>query len=417
MRVSHGALITGVVPSLARSPAFRSIAVTFVTLGLTYGIWYAYSVFLVALLREFGWSRSVVSGAFSVFALTHGLCGIWLGRLGDRIGPRRIVLAGGVLLAIALPLDSIVERPWQLYLTFGVLTGVGVAAAGWVPAVILVQRWFPHRVGFALGATSAGIGLGITLVVPFTQLLIDLYGWRAAFRVLGALMILWVIPATYWLVRDPLRGPRRSAPPSEPTGRGDVTLAQAARQRRFWLLGIAQVLGNMGSQMLLVHQAAYLVDHGIAAIVAASVVSVVGLTSIAGKTGGGWLSDRLGREITYTLGMTATVMSVGALGLIALSPHAGLAYVYAVLIGLGYAVTAPLMPAIISDLFRGRHFGAIFGALHVANALGGALGPWLGGRIFDATGTYRAAFIAGIVTAVISTVFLWMVAPRRARAG
>jgi MFS family permease len=415
----HGALI-GAWASL-RSPGVRSIAVTFVTLALTYGVWYSYSVFLVALLREFGWSRSVVSGAFSVFAFVHGLSGMWLGRLADRVGPRRIVLAGGIVLALALPLDGAIRTPWQLYLAFGLLTGVGVAAAGWVPAVVLVQRWFPRRVGFALGATSAGIGVGITLVVPFSQLLIELLGWRWAFRILGALMVVWVIPATMWLLRDP---PAVLAPPPpalRPAGRaftrGDITLAEATRQPRFWLLGCAQVLGNMASQMLFVHQAVYLVDHGIAAIVAASVVSVVGLASIAGKTGGGWLSDRLGREITYSIGMATTLSSIAVLGLIALAPSPALAYGYAVLLGLGYAVTAPLMPAVISDLFRGRHFGAIFGTLHVANALGGSIGPWVGGRIFDVTGSYRAAFLVGVATAIVSAVLLWIVAPRRARGG
>lgn len=369
-------------------------------------------------MREFGWSRSVISGAFSLFAFVHGLSGMWLGRLADRVGPRRIVLVGGVILAAALPLDGAIRTPWQLYLTFGLLTGVGVAAAGWVPAVVLVQRWFPRRVGFALGATSAGIGVGITLVVPFSQLVIELAGWRWAFRVLGALMLIWVIPATLWLLRDP---PPATAPTHAVTAGGpsitrvDITLGEAARLPRFWLLGCAQVLGNMASQMLFVHQAAYLVDHGIAAIVAASVVSVVGLASIAGKTGGGWLSDRLGREITYTMGMATTLLSIGVLGLIALAPSAALAYLYAVLIGLGYAVTAPLMPAVISDLFRGRHFGAIFGTLHVANALGGSIGPWVGGRIFDVTGSYRGAFVVGVATATVSAVLLWIVAPRRAR--
>lgn len=359
-----------------------------------------------------------MSGAFSVFAFVHGLSGMWLGRLADRVGPRRIVLAGGALLAAALPLDGAIHTPWELYLTFGLLTGVGVAAAGWVPAVVLVQRWFPHRVGFALGATSAGIGVGITLVVPASQLMIELFGWRWAFRVLGALMVVWVIPATLWLLRDPppVVASPHAVTAAAPGARTDITLADAARQSRFWLLGCAQVLGNMASQMLFVHQAAYLVDHGIAAIVAASVVSVVGLASIAGKTGGGWLSDRLGREITYTIGMATTLASIGVLGLIALAPSPLLAYLYAVLLGLGYAVTAPLMPAVISDLFRGRHFGAIFGTLHVANALGGSIGPWVGGRIFDVTGSYRAAFVVGIATATVSTVLLWIVAPRRARA-
>jgi MFS family permease len=361
----------------------------------------------------------VVSGAFSLFAFVHGVCGIAIGSLGDRVGPRRLVLAGGLILILALPLDSLVNEPWQFYLTFGLLTAIGVAAAGWVPAVILVQRWFPHRVGFALGVVSAGIGVGITLVVPLCQFLIEAFGWRWAFRTLGALMLAWVVPASLWLVRDPPSPPaiassiRGRTLPS--IVRPDITLADAARLRTFWLLAIAQILGNIASQMLLVHQAAYLVDHGIPALVAASVVSVVGASSIVGKAGGGWLSDRVGRELTYSIGMAGTLLSIGMLGLIALSPSPALAYVYAVFIGLGYAVTAPLMPAVISDLFRGRHFGAIFGSLHVANALGGSIGPWLGGRIFDATGSYQAAFVTGIATVLTSTACLWIVAPRRAR--
>jgi MFS family permease len=417
-----------------RGPGVRSLGVTIVTLGLVYGIWYSYSVFLVALLREFGWSRSVLAGAFSMFALVHGVSGLGLGWLGDRLGPRRLVIGGGVLLAVALPLNAAADRPWQLYATFGVLTAIGVASAGWVPAVILVQRWFPQRVGVALGIASSGVGMGIFLVVPFAQFLIDATGWRSAFRVLGAFMLAWVVPATIWLVRDPpavvlstgTADRARSAAiqvaaPGSPPWAGatiahhGVTLGQALRTWRFWVIAITQVLGNMASQMLLVHQVAYLVDHRIPAIVAATVVSVVGVASIAGKMGGGWSSDIFGRELAYTIGMSCLAVSIGVLGLVALVPTPALAYVYAVLIGVGYAATAPLMPAVISDLFRGRHYGTIFGALHVSNALGGAFGPWLAGRIFDVTGSYQVAFMTAVVTATLSAAGLWIVAPRRAR--
>ncbi|MBI2217465.1 MAG: MFS transporter [Candidatus Rokubacteria bacterium] len=419
-----------------RGPGVRSLGVTFVTLGLVYGIWYSYSVFLVALLREFGWSRSVLAGAFSVFALVHGFSGLGLGWLGDRFGPRRLVIVGGVLLTVAVPLNGAVNQPWQLYATFGLLTAVGVATAGWVPAVILVQRWFPQRLGVALGVASSGVGMGIFLVVPLAQFLIDAGGWRWAFRVLGALMLAWVVPASVWLVRDPPAVPASSAtadrtrsaagPVAAPASaariadtiaRHGVTLGQALRTWRFWALGIIQILGNMASQMLLVHQVAYLVDHRIPAIVAATVVSVVGLSSIAGKMGGGWFSDAFGRELAYTIGMACLAASIGVLGVVALAPNPRLAYVYAVLIGVGYAATAPLMPAVISDLFRGRHYGAIFGALHVSNAMGGAFGPWLAGRIFDATGSYQAAFMTAVFTASLSAAGLWIVAPRRARPG
>jgi MFS family permease len=148
---------------------------------------------------------------------------------------------------------------------------------------------------------------------------------------------------------------------------------------------------------------------------AAWIVRLVGLGSIVGKAGGGWFSDRFGREVTYTLGMASVAAGVGALGLLALSARPGWAYVYGLLAGVGYAVTAPLIPAVVSDLFPGRNFGAIFGALHVANALGASLGPWVGGRVFDTTGSYAAAFVSALLTLLVTTLALWVAAPRRRR--
>lgn len=398
------------------SPGARSLAVTFVTLGLSYGVWYAYSVFLVALLREFGWSRTLLAGAFSVFVLVHGVMAPVLGWLGDRIGPRRLFAAGGLLLAAGLLLDGTVGRPWHLYAAYGVLTAVGVASAGWVPAVILVQRWYPRRVGAALGITSAGIGVGIFLVVPATQFLVDWLGWRLAFRCLAAAAALWIVPMSLLVLRDPSRAvagregeSRSEARPLPPAPRTtDVTLGDALGMSKFWLVSGAQFLGSLACQMLLVHQVAYLVDQGIPALVAASVVSLVGLSSMVGKAGGGWFSDRFGRELTYTLGMTSVVASVGVLGLIALAPGPLPAYLYGALVGLGYSVTAPLLPALVSDLFRGRHFGAIFGVTQLANSIGGASGPWLAGRVFDATGSYRGALVAAVVAAGVATGALWL---------
>jgi MFS family permease len=165
--------------------------------------------------------------------------------------------------------------------------------------------------------------------------------------------------------------------------------------------------------MLLAHQVAYLVDHGVTTLVAASVVGVVGLGSILGKGGGGWASDTFGREVTYTVGMALVAASIGTLGLLALSPAPAWAYLYGALVGVGYAVTAPLMPAVVSDLYRGRNFGTIFGAIQVANAIGGSAGPWVAGRVFDARGSYTAAFVMALAAGVLSTTALWLAAPRR----
>ena len=114
-------------PAASPAPSYLALGVTVVTLALAYGVWYAYSVFLVALLREFGWSRSVLAGAFSVFTLVSGGAGPVLGALADRFGPRRLILIGGVLLAASLWADSFVTRAWHLYLAFGLMTAIGVA--------------------------------------------------------------------------------------------------------------------------------------------------------------------------------------------------------------------------------------------------------------------------------------------------
>jgi len=394
-----------------------AVAVTFVTLGLTYGIWYSYSVFLVALLRDFGWSRSVLAGAFSLFVMVHGLSGPVLGWLVERFGPRRVIVTGAALIGAGLALAAETRAAWQLYLAFGVIAAAGVSSTGWVPSVILVRGWFPSRIGTALGIASAGIGVGIFALVPLAQLLIDRFGWQWAFRVLGVLVVAWVIPAAALLLRDPPgRGPTardRTAAEAHVHSTPHWTLAAALRSWRFWTIAGVFVTGSFATQTLLVHQVAYLVDHGVSALAAASVVGVVGLASVAGKTGWGALSDRFGRELAYTLAFACVLASVGALVVAGARPSPVLPYVYAVLIGLGYAATAPLTPAVASDLFGGPRFPRIFGVLHATNSFGGAVGVWTAGYIFDVTGSYALGLWVTALMAVCAPALLWVAAPRR----
>jgi MFS family permease len=398
-------------PPASRASAHRALAVTVVTLALAYGVWYAYSVFLVALLKEFGWSRSVLAGAFSVFTLVNGGAGPVLGALADRFGPRRLILAGGALLAASLWADSYVTRAWHLYVGFGLLTAIGVSTAGWTPAVVMVQRQFSARLGLALGIAGSGVGLGIFLVVPLCQALIDAFGWRWAFRSLGIVAAVWILPATYLAIRDtPVPARPAGARFSSAEAGGAHSLDRALANPSFRYIGLAVFLGSICSQTLHVHQAAFLVDHGLSAMTAASVISVVGASSILGKTGGGFISDFFSRELVYALGMIGMIVGVGVLWLVAVAPSTWLALGYAALFGIGYSVTAFIVPAMMSDRFRGPHFGSIFGATQVASALGSALGAWLAGRIFDATGSYAIAF--GVAAGAAAVAALSVLASR-----
>ncbi len=399
---------------------FALIVIAFV-LALAYGVWYSYSVFLVALLREFAWSRSVLAGAFSLFTLVHGACNPLLGMLCDRLRPALLVVLGGLLLGVALFLTSATTQAWHLYLSFGLFSAITVSSCGWVPGIVEVQRRFPQRLGLALGIVSSGVGVGMLIVVPLCQLLIDTYGWRTAYRGLGLICVSCIVPSGWYLLRTsaPLgsatlataeKSASSVATPADP-----INLQQAMRTLPFWLLVSAFFFGSTCSQTLHVHQVVFLVDHGISAMVAASVVGIVGLASIVGKTGGGWLSDRIEREIVYVIGVAILIASVAMLALVAARPTPAYAYLYAVFLGIGYSATAAIVPAMVSDRFGGLHFGSIVGVGLLGSALGSALGPWLAGHVHDVSGTYTVALYIAAACAALAGVAAWCARSLRRR--
>jgi MFS family permease len=382
-------------------------------IGLAYGIWYAYGVFLVALLNEFGWSRSVLAGAFSVFAIVHGCANPVVGYFCDRVPPAVIMAVGSVMLAGALYLNSLIEEVWHLYLSFGVATAVAVSLCGWTPSVIVVQKRFPDRLGLALGIVSAGIGVGMLVIVPFCQYLIDSSGWRDAFKIFSVVCLIIIFPSALFLMKvggfEEIKSPVNplGSELSESKALKRITLSQAVRGRPFWLMVAAFFFGGVCSQTLHVHQVAYLVDHGMQTIAAAIIVGVVGVASIFGKIGGGWLSDHIEREVVYVWGISILVVSVFALMIVGETGHHYGAYFYACLLGIGYSATAALMPAMMSDRFEGSNFGSILGTGLFGSALGSAVGPWMGGFLFDITGAYTLPFFIAALCGLIAAAAGW----------
>lgn len=187
---------------MAAARRIAALCVIACTLAIAYGVWYSYSVILVALLAEFGWSRTVLSGAFSVFTLVHGGLNPWIGMVSARVGAAKVMALGGAAMGLTLLADSFIASPLALYLCFGVATALAVALAGWIPALVYVQREYQDRLGLSIGIVSSGVGLGMLAVVPFAQVLIDAFGWRAAFQGLGILSAAWIIPSSLWLMRQ-----------------------------------------------------------------------------------------------------------------------------------------------------------------------------------------------------------------------
>ncbi len=408
------------------------VGISFITLGLAYGVWYSFSVFFVALLNEFDWSRSLAAGAFSVFVIVHSAIGPLVGGMVDRFGPRRVILLGSLSLGMGLALCSFTSTWWHYYIFFGVVTALGVGSIGWVPHTTIIQQRFKANRGLAIGIISSGIGFGILVCVPSAQYLISRVGWRMAYRIMACFIPLIVVPLTIAFLQRPSqrashRDPRLfereiiHAGMEDPLTSGKQwtsqawTLRQAIRTKQFWLLSISFPLGNFITQSILTHQVAFFVDRGVGTLFASYIVGVVGLVSVGGKILWGALSDKIGREVTYTMGIICMVFGMIALTVFSIQPSLLLPYFYGIFFGMGYAAAAALPPVITADLFEGKAYGGIFGALMLLNGVGGASGSWLAGFIHDQVRSYVPVFIIMMAAAVFACVTIWKAAPRKIR--
>jgi MFS family permease len=407
----------------------------FVALGLgavnhfvVHVFWYTFPVFFVAVINEFDWPRGPTAAAFSSFALVAGLGGPISGGLTDRYGPRAVICIGTLILTVAAIGAALVQELWQFFICMGVLGGVGMCLAGWIPNITVVSRWFPERVGTVAGLVSAAIGFSILVMVPVAQFLVGEVGWRNTYLLMAAWLFIGLLPTNLLLQRKPPLPPARfrsdggdaraaaDALVVDHAWTGRVwTLRAASRTSRFWLIGATFFCSGISTQLVFAHGIAFLIDSGISGETAAFAAGLIGLASVIAKIAYGPLSDRIGRELTFTLAMGLVIGGIGTLVVAGSTGNLVLLYVFPWLFGFGYSATATLNPAMVADIFKGRSFGAIFGAVAAISSIGSASGPWLAGAIFDLTGSYSAAFATGAASCIVATVLAWLASPRLVR--
>ncbi|HEY7321343.1 MAG TPA: MFS transporter, partial [Candidatus Binatia bacterium] len=399
------------------------VALAFLHIGVGRGLHGTFGVFFVAMLDAFGWSRAATAGAISLAIIFEGACLPFAGGLIDRIGARKTLTLGGLILALGLGLSSTISSIWQFYFWVGIVSAAGIALIGMVPHVAIISREFPQRRGTALGIAWAGGGVGIVLLVPITSLMISHWGWSMAYVGLAAITALLVIPPVKFFL--PARSStaanvvaKDTAPvnkPAEEPGGTDWTVKRALTNPAFWLLFIARTLASMGNQVIVTHQIAHVVDIGFAKVFAATIFGLMGVISIAGRILFGYLADVMRREMVFT--WVQIISAVGILALLVMRDNSlpWLLYLYAVCYGLGQGSRALVLSAISADIFHGRHFGAIFGYFTFSIGLGGAIGAWLGGFLFDVTHSYVVPFWVSLACLIVS-VFIVLASSRIVKA-
>jgi MFS family permease len=405
------------------------VAIAFLSTGVWSSMRTTFSVFLVALIDQFHWSRAATAGIQSTSFMVYTVTAPLVGGLIDRFGPKPVILPGIALLCAGLFFCSRVQSLAQFYFFYGVVVALGVTAVSIVAYAAILSHWFEKRRGLASGIAVSGMGIATFFLVPLTQYVVSAAGWRAAFMVLAGLVFILLFPATaLFLHHKPadlgltpdgaVTGARQKKRVEviDPVWAGTQwTLRRASREGRFWCLLIFCFLSIIPIYLLVTHGMRILIDSGFGRMNAAFLVALVGVVSSMFRIFWGWLSDRIGREITFTMGVT--VLSLAALSLIILEGGGSplWAYLFVLFFGCGWGVTAVTYMAVSADLFQGRWFGMIYGMNEAVIGLGSALGPWVAGFIFDTTGSYRAALIMAMAVCFASCIFVWLSAPRKVR--
>ncbi|HEU4367875.1 MAG TPA: MFS transporter [Methylomirabilota bacterium] len=382
--------------------------------ALAWGPRSTFALFYVAMLEEFAWGRGPTALGYSLSWLGFVVFAPVAGWLSDHWGPRTVVTGGGVILGVAVALTGQATSLAQYYLCFGVLGAAGIAGM-LIPSTTIVTRWFVRSRGTAMGVLSTGgPGSGVVFY-PLNAWLITVLGWRMALVAFGSIVAI-ATAALALLYREP---PADEGRPAEGAGirpsRGTLatgeawTLRQALRSVRLWAAFAMTALGVIGFQIMATHQVAHAVDRGVPPPTVVGLFAFGAGCMMAGNLLGGWLSDRVGRGWVFVLGTVVAILGIACLALMRGSQDVVLLVLYTVS-GFGFGMRIAQLSAIPADVFAGPQLGAILGVVQAGSGLGGAIGPFLGGWLFDVTGSYRLAFVAACVAVAGSAVAAWFAA-------
>jgi len=376
-----------------------------ITCATLTGITFSFGVFFKSIESEFNLTRTVTSSVLSANMILAAVFAVLGGYVLDRYGPRIVVLLMGVFTGLSLLLTSQTSSPWQLFLGYSLLLAIGTGAA-YTVAVSTTSRWFDKKRGFALGITGSGAGVGTLFIAPFATYLISSVGWRMAYIIMGLIAWLIVIPLSRLLKKTPseiealpdgAKSPPGGLGIEEKRGEGSTqlpgfSLIQASRTSSFWLFGSIWLLYSFSYLLVLTHVVPHAMDNGIPALEAATVLSLMAGSNIAGKLLIGRISDSTGRKV---MAIICALLLAGAMIWLNCSHDLWMFYLFGIVCGFSFGGLDPSLTALIGDTFGLRSIGMIIGTLNIGWGVGAAVGPAVGGLIFDVSKSYFVAFLTG----------------------
>jgi len=380
-----------------------------------FGVWNSHAgfgVFLPVLADEFGWSRGAISVAPSLNLIIGGLIAFAIGAASDRYGPRLILTASALFVGALFALASQIAALWHLYLVLGVLLGIAMSSVYLVPTTT-VSRWFVERRGLALGILLAGLNLAFVTGPRLSAYLIERFGWRTTYLVLGALVWILAIPGSM-LTRFPPTVTGANTGADRSAASAGSSLGEALGDRRLWLLVTAWMLLGFNQMMMSIHLVSYVKDQGVTLERASLALTILGTGTIAGRILFGMAADRIGTKPTFWF---CLVIQIASLLAIVAGPSLSVLDVLLFWFGLSAAGSDTTLVKGAVETFGVRAIGAVMGVLSLGWRCGAALGPTAAGFIYDAMGTYVLAFALAAGGLALSSAFftLGTSAPRGRR--
>ena len=378
---------------------YAVLLIGFVTLAGASGVSGCFAVFYNTLVTAFSWSRASGASPYSVNMLVSIVSAPLIGWLLDRYGPRLVFISAALLSGGALLACSTLQTLGHFVVYYGLLGAVGQTALGSV--AVVVSRWFERtQRGRAIGFADVGTGFGMVVFIPGSAWLIETFGWRPAFAILGTVIVMLLVPLNLWQQRPPVAsGHMVSA----------ASLGHAVRQQAFWMLCLAHCFMTITMTMVNVHLVPFLVSSGwLELLGAASVSSAVSLVSLGGRMFFGWLVDRVHGEGAFSVAMSCTI--TGFVMLLTLSQSEAHWPLYAFILVYGFAQGAGgiAVAAKTVTLFQGPSLGTIFMVVNLSANLGAAFGAWCGGRLFDVSESYALTFATAIASGLLAISCMWI---------
>jgi MFS family permease len=373
------------------------------------GLRAVFGVFIKPMEATFGWDRAALSGAAAISLLLLGAAGPIVGWLADQWGPRRVIFVSAILLGLGAMLSSRVSALWQIYITCGVLMGLGAGGVGMSTGAALAARWFEARRGLVMGLVGGAMSAGQLVIVPLAVWFTLSYGWRQSFLYLGVLLLVIALPLTLLFIRDDPaqkglkaygagQAARAGEPKAPPEGRTRV--ADAMQVPAFWLLaGTFFICGYTSNGLVLTHLVPHAAEHGFSEMHAAQALGVMGAMNILGTVASGFICDRYGRK-----GPLAFYYGVRGLSLLFLLYvwNVPSLHIFAAIFGLNYISTVPPTTTLTANIFGRYSVGSLSGWIFFAHQVGAALGAAVGGWVFQSTGSYSWAFISAALLAFLA---------------